>query len=293
MEKIKELLGQIGASEDLTNGLCEEFDRYSNSLKEKYEGILREKIDTVKKVCVEEVEREKVKLARKLGTFLESKAQTVEAAMKRQRVAEESEATSTLKKAKAILEDIQIDAGNSRERLALEKKSGRLEKAISALREERDRAVQKANKANEIAVKMLDKNRLYESKLVEAGLLTETKGGSSMCECGSPMGEGKTKCEKCDKATAEGKLPPEFIEQQKKAKEAKGGKDEKPEEKKGGKDEKPVEESKAPKRLDESRDKASKPKSTRRSLQETVARKDKVLNEDREISKIAEEMPDF
>ena len=37
MEKIKELLGKIGASEELANHVCEELERYSTALKEEKE----------------------------------------------------------------------------------------------------------------------------------------------------------------------------------------------------------------------------------------------------------------
>jgi len=297
MEKIRVLLGRIGASDELINQLCEEFERYTGSLKQKYEKSLQESLRASKQICIEEVQREKANLARKVGVYFESKNNTVEQAMARQRVAEESEATSVLKKAKAILEDVKIDeSGGSRELLALQKKSSRLEKALGTLREERNRAVNKANKANDIALKVLDRNRLYESKLVAAGLIKESKGGSAVCECGSALAEGKKKCVKCEKVASEGTLPPAL----EKFKKTKGGdkKDDKgcktckcepcecPKESKDRKG----------KRLDESRNRAVKPTSTRRSLVESVASRaasrKKAAQGGGQINKIASEMPE-
>jgi len=267
MDKIKELLGQIGASKELADQLCEHLERYSNALKEKYDGELQEKIAKAKQICIEEVQKEKVNLARKVGTFLESKAASIEQAMTRQRVVEESEASSLLKKTKALLEGIELEGEvSSRELLALSKKAGRLEKAIGTLKEERNRAIGKANKANEVAVKMLKRNQLFEAKLKEAGLLVEEKGGATKCECGGAMAEGDKACAKCTKTA-----PKETAKESKKAKKA-------------------ITEGK--KRLDRSRKAPVKPKSTRRTLIESEIPGTYSTSGSPDISKIASEMPE-
>ena len=260
MDKIKELLGKIGASEELSNAICEELDRYTNALKSKYDGELQEKIAKAKQICVEEVQKEKVNLARKVGIFLESKAQSIEQAMTKQRVAEESEATSLLKKTKSLLEGIEPNGEvSSRELLALEKKAGRYEKALGTLKEERNRAIEKANTANQIAVKVLKANQLMEAKLKSAGLLTE--GGEAKCECGAPVAEGSKKCKKCDKVAVESKsrLGRALIES----------------------------------RLDKNRRKPAQPRSTRRTLIESeVLGKARPISGSTDINKIASEMPE-
>jgi len=282
MEKIKELLGKIGASQELANSVCEELERYSTALKSKYEKDLQEKIARVKDICVEEVQKEKINLARKVSTFLESKSESIERAMKKQRVAEESEATSLLRKAKSILEGIELGGEvSSRELRSLEKKAERLEKAIGTLKEERDRAVGKANKANEIAVKMLKRNQLYESKLKAAGMLVEAKGGAAKCECGAPLGEGKKKCDKCEKTATEGKKTCEKCK--------KPGNLCKCEDKAKSRLEKALTES----RLDKSRKVPTRPKSTRRTLIESEVRGGTYTpSGSPDISKIASEMPE-
>jgi len=277
MEKMRELLGKLGASKDLSNAVCEHLEQYAKDVKAKANQELHEKVKRAKQICVEEVAREKVNLARKVQIFLESKAKSIEHAMTKQRVAEDTEATATLKKAKAILEDIEVEGGaSSRELLALKKKSERLEKVLGTIREERDRAVDKANHANEVAVKFLKKNQLMEGKLRNAGLLKETKGGASFCECGAPLDESMEKCSKCGKTVVTGK---EKKEAEKVAKESK--------KKKG----KTINEGRLRERLDASRRKSMKPRSTRRTLEESVARRTESTGTP-EISKIALEMPE-
>lgn len=272
MEKIKELLSKIGASKELATALVEEIDKHSQDLKVKFEKDLQEKISKVKQICIEEVNREKVNLARKVGVFLESKAKSIEQAMTKQRVVEESESTAVLKKAKALLEGIDIEnGGNSRELLALQKKADRLDKAIVTFKEERDRAVAKANKANAIAVKVLQRNSILEEKAKGTTPVVEEKGaekGSKVCkECGGPMAEGE--CLKC-----KGK-----------------GKDTKD----AGKpkaDAKPFGESRE--RLDASRKVGETPKSTRRTLVESdvAATPGRKADGSPDISKIASDMPE-
>jgi hypothetical protein len=274
MDKIKELLGKIGASKDLADALCEELDRYSNALKESYESELQDRIAKAKQICVEEVQKEKVNLARKVGIFLESKAKSIEQAMTKQRVAEESEATSLLKKTKSLLEGIELNGEvSSRELLALSKKAERYEKALGTIKEERDRAVDKANTANQIAVKMLKANQLMESKLKEAGLLTEA---AAVCECGSPVAEGAKTCAKCAKTAKEGKEACEKCKKPgglctcKKGKVATEG------------------------RLDKGRKKPAQPRSTRRTLIESeTPGKGRTSSGEPDIVKIASEMPEL
>jgi len=273
MEKIKELLESIGASKELADALCEHLERYSNDLKEKYSRDLHEKVEKAKQICVEEVAREKVNLARKVEIFLESKAKTIEQAMSRQRVAEETEATAKLKRAKALLEDIDIEGGaTSRELRALEKKADRLQQLVTTLREEKNRAVSSANRANAVAVKSLRRAQLMEATLKGAG----APKGNVCSECGGPVAEGTETCEKCSKAV-EGK-----------EKVAKEGKE------KG----KALSESKKRKlaaRLDGARRKSAKPVSTRRTLVESeIPANGTRLPEDGsvDITKIANDMSD-
>lgn len=177
MDKLKELFQQLGGSEDLVEALSEELSRYAKDLKEQYDRDLSNRIQKARKICLEEVQKEKAALARKVSIFLESKLEAFEKAAEKQRLQEDTEASNKLKHMRALLEDITLeDNGQSRELRDTKKQMARLSKAFKTLKEERDVAVRKANKANEIALKTLKKNRLLESKVKASNVLAESKG---------------------------------------------------------------------------------------------------------------------
>ena len=183
-----------------------------------------------------------------------------------------------MKKAKSILEGIELGGEvSSRELRSLQKKAERLEKAIGTIKEERTWAVGKANKANEIAVKMLKRNQLYESQLKEAGLLVEAKGGDVKCECGSPVTEGAKTCKKCAKVASEGKKMCEKCKKPGNLCKCKG--------KKALKEDK--------NRLGKGRKVPAKPKSTRRTLIESEIPGAYTTKGSPDITKIASEMPEI
>lgn len=237
MDKLKELLKGIGASEELTSAICEELDRYSASLRSMMDSEYKAKVDRAKKVCVEEVNKEKAALARRLKTFLESKAAAIDQAAARQRGIEESQSAMTLKKAKALLEGVELkEGGETNAKLQdVEKKVRRLESACATLKEERNLAIAKANTANGIAAKALQRNRILETK----GAKTVTEGFCKEHHMPFPK-DGK--CAKC-------------------------GDD-------GKKDDKKVDEGKKPatRRLDESRQVPAGAQATRRTLSESQSR---------------------
>jgi hypothetical protein len=192
MDKLKELLKGIGASGELTSAICEELERYSASLKSRYDAEYQQKIERAKKVCVEEVNKEKAALSRRLKTFLESKAAAIEQAAARTRAIEESESAARLRKAKSILEGVELKEGSvtNSEIQDAQKKIARLEKACATLKEERNLAVAKANTANSIAAKALQRNRALETKPVTEGYCKEHR---------LPFANNADKCAKCGK----------------------------------------------------------------------------------------------
>ncbi len=166
MKKLKSLLKQLGGSDELVDSICEEFNLQSTKLRDHFEKQFEKKVARAKKICAEELDKEKQNLARKVAVYLESKAEAINQAINKQRAIEESEAASLLRRTKAILEDIPVnDDGANRRLLAAEKKIDRLEKQNGALKEERDAAVAKANKANDIAHKAIKHSNLLESKI--------------------------------------------------------------------------------------------------------------------------------
>lgn len=175
MDKLKELFKQLGGSEDLVNALSEELVRYGEELKEQHNRDFEKRVNAAKKICLEEVQKEKAALARKVSIFLESKLEAIEKASDKQRLQEDTEATNKLKHMRALLEGISIeDNGQSRKLQEAEKRLTRMTKAFNTLKEERDKAVRKANDANSIALKTLQRNRLLESKIKAANTLNES-----------------------------------------------------------------------------------------------------------------------
>jgi phage anti-repressor protein len=259
MEKLKELLKGIGASEELTSAICEELERYSGSLKARYEQEYQAKITRAKQVCIEEVNKEKANLARKVQIFLESKAAAMEQAVASKRAIEETASTAKLKKAKAVLEGVEItDNGVTNQDLQdAQKKIARLERANTQLREERGLAIDKANTANDVAAKALQRNRKLEE---HAGTLKE-----GYCTTHHLPYPKAGKCAKCGGGSKGEEEAPKKAE-------------EKVEE---GKKRSPA------RRLDESRTIPAGGKSTRRTLTESQTRKDGPVSE---IQQIAENL---
>lgn len=260
-DKFIELLKGMGGSEELTKAAKEELANFSSSVKSNFEQEYQKKIERAKQICVEEVAKEKAVLAKRVKTFLESKAASMEQAAARARAIEESESAARLKKAKAILEGVEVkETGVTSQALEdANKKIARLEKAITSLKEERTLAVQKANTANEIAAKALQRSRQLETKL-ETKVETKPLAEGYCADHKLPYPKDG-KCAKCGGAAPADK-----------------------------KDEEKVEETKATATpapaLDAGREVAAESKSTRRTMVESQTRNS--AQPVTEISKIAE-----
>lgn len=179
MDKLKELLGKAGVSNELIDGICEEFERLSVSIKEQSNKELAERIQRAKKVCLEEISKEKTSLARKVKVFLESKARSFEEAAARQRRIDESESATKVRRAVEVLTDGENGSnavGEDVGRVAADRKLiSRLEKALTSVREERDTALLRSKRAFGIAENAIKRNQLFETKLRELGALDEGK----------------------------------------------------------------------------------------------------------------------
>lgn len=156
MDKIKGLLEKIGASEELANQLCEELERYDKQIQEKYEEAYQTKLAQAKKICVEEVNKHKVDLARKVRVFLEGKSGQIEQRLDQQRAIEEGKADGKLRRIREITEDIEV--ADNAELQALKKKLQKLETRNVQLTEEKKKALVAANRANKIALEVLERN---------------------------------------------------------------------------------------------------------------------------------------
>ena len=167
MEKIKSLLSKLGGSQDLVNSICEEMDRYASALKRKYDAEFDSKLKRAKHICLEEVDNYQAELARKVGIFLESKSRSIDEAAERQRLNEEAESATTLRRIAAMATGSDPDAVGENERSlqAALKSNKRLERLLTTMREEREKAVVRANNLSRVAENSLEKNRKLELKV--------------------------------------------------------------------------------------------------------------------------------
>lgn len=270
MEKLKQALRALpGSTDELVENVCNELDRYTADIKAGYDADYADKIRKVKQVCVEEVNKEKSAIARKVAIFLESQAKSVEQALKKQRAIEDTEATSLLKRTKSLLEGVSYDdSGVSRDLQAAQTRMQRLERQMKAVSEERNLLLNKANRAHTIAEDLAKKNKKLQGELVSFK---------------QQISEAK-----------DAKKPPFLADD-----DAEEDGDSKTKSKTKSKDKK-VEESRkrTPKqkrqRLDENRRVQGKRKSTSRTLTESQTRpaRGRSASAKDEISRIAEQMPE-
>jgi hypothetical protein len=204
MEKIKGLLKQIGASDEFASQLCEELERYDQQVQDKYEAIYTEKVAQAKQICVEEVAKYKVDLARKVRVFLESKSSQVEKRLDQQRSSEEGEAKAMLRKVKELTEGIEV--ADDAELQGLRNKIQKLEEKTTQLAEDKQRAIVAANRANKIALEVLDrksKEPVEESK--EAVTEEPAKSEETVSESKEAPVEAKAKTETKKKLSVKSK----------------------------------------------------------------------------------------
>jgi hypothetical protein len=175
MEKIKDLLGKIGASKQLQEALIVELDNFVKTTEAKYEKLFKERKEKAVKVCTEEVENYKRELAGKVAVFLESKQAQMARANEKQLALEGSEAADKLSRVKAVVEGIKLnDAGAvTNENKQLHERALALEQANARLIAERDLTTKRAVRAQTIANDVLKANRLLESKLQKGETVKE------------------------------------------------------------------------------------------------------------------------
>jgi hypothetical protein len=156
MDKIKELLAKSGCKTELVSAIVESLERYKADLQDRFTVDFNSKIERSKKVCVEETEAHKRELARRLQIFCETKSAAIEAQLAKMSALSESQATTRLKKMRALLEGVELNGvENGQNAAAMEKAKRRSQQ----LQEERDRAIAEANRKTAIAEKALKQNR--------------------------------------------------------------------------------------------------------------------------------------
>jgi outer membrane murein-binding lipoprotein Lpp len=161
MSKIHEIVKQIGGSDELATQLVGAIQEHVEAEKARLQEEFQARVQKAKQICMEEVAKEKQRLARKVEIFIESKVASVERAAGKTRAVEESAAASKLRQVQQILGE---KGGNSVELEALNRKLAKLSEQAGALAEDRDAAVEKAARANAIATRLLRRIQVLESK---------------------------------------------------------------------------------------------------------------------------------
>lgn len=195
MDKIKELLKQMGASDDLAKQIIESIDSHVTSKQTILENEFKTRLQKAKQVCLEETQRYKADLAKKVQIFFESRSDKIEQQIAKQVAIRESAAESNLIQIKALLEGVQVNANGEADIQAVKDQMLALTKKLQVVSEERNMAVQKANFAHSVAEKALKRNRILESKLTEQTVVenktTESKVEPKVEPVAEPIAEGK------------------------------------------------------------------------------------------------------
>lgn len=175
MDKIKELLAKSGCKTELVNAIVESLEQYKVNLQGRFTANFNAKVEAAKKVCVEETEAHKRELARRLQIFCETKSAAIETQLAKSSALNESQATTKLKKLRALLEGVQLNGiDNGKTAAELEKAKRRTQQ----LQEERDRAIAEANRKTAIAEKALKHNRQLvteNTKFKNTNVVTENR----------------------------------------------------------------------------------------------------------------------
>jgi hypothetical protein len=172
-QKIIDAVKSIGGSDEMARDLVEAVEAYVAEREADSKSRFKKIMDKAKGLCVEYVENEVLKNARKLKVYIEAKEREFADAAERNRRLDESEAVAQLRKIGAILnngtEDVNVDA--MRQLTATKKSQERLEKAFTSLKEENAKLSAASNRANTIAERAIASAKNYRSMLSRAGLL--------------------------------------------------------------------------------------------------------------------------
>ena len=157
---IKEICGKMNLSEEFANQLVAAVDATIKEKETKLDEDFKTRLAKAKAICLEELNKEKANLANKVEIFLESKVNSIQKDAQRLTEGQEAASAKTLREIKALVEGVEIGgqpAGESLEELkTLRLQTTRLSEDVNAWKE-------RANRANTISVKLLDRVKILES----------------------------------------------------------------------------------------------------------------------------------
>lgn len=158
MNKIKSLLEKAGCKPELTTAICEAIDNHKVELRAQFESEFKNKIEQAKKVCLEETANHKRELARRVQVFCETKSAAIDAQLAKQSAHSESASSAKLREMRSLLEGVELNGAQNRTATVATAK-------FQQVNEEKDRAVEKANKCMAVAERTLKENRKLANEL--------------------------------------------------------------------------------------------------------------------------------
>ena len=189
MNRFQEILKKLGATSELTEQFQAACDGFREDVKSKLEEEFKVRLDKARKVCVEEIEKAKVDLAKKVEIFLEARLNAITREAQKTVAIGESQATKTLRDCRALLEGVSI-SGQKNSSQASDAEVKQLRVAVRQLKEAQEKAETKAQRANQIALKVLERNKVLESKINPGGKPAEAKPTVIESKAGKPGLEG-------------------------------------------------------------------------------------------------------
>ena len=171
MKKINQLMVKSGLSQEAADKICESLVQKKAAMQESIDKQFKRRAAMAKKVCVEEVEKHKRELSRRMQIFLEAKNVAIEESITRQIAQRNTEAVAKLEKVYALLEGIDVDGQSVTE---LKNELNKFKSIAAKLVDDRNKAVAKSQRIYAIAESVLNRNRKLE-KIVTEGNTTITR----------------------------------------------------------------------------------------------------------------------
>lgn len=165
MEKIKSLLGQMKCSPEFQKQFVSLLEEWKKGIEEGAERTFKARLEKAKAIVLDEVEKEKTELRRKVEIFLESRVNTIDREARKQAANGETEAVRRLREINSLLEGSK-DGGTSEDnQAALAENNKKLRVMVGQLTEEKEQLIAQTKRAHELATKAIQRNRILESKL--------------------------------------------------------------------------------------------------------------------------------
>lgn len=196
--KIEALFEKAGIKPELAKEITESLASYKSALREQFETEYAAKVEQAKKVCIEETEAHKRELARRLQIFCETKGAAIEATLAKQSALNESAALTKLNNIANILAGLELNGGANGDVTAVVEK---FKHKAQVATEEKNQAIEVANRKTSIAEKALNHNRQLTTEVTNlkrqlGGKQTVTegrqKGGSRRIDQNRSNGQARS-----------------------------------------------------------------------------------------------------